>query len=90
MTAAEIANGIQHRIDQMPRVHGFILLPRDWCEVAVAALRRVPTEHKPLDHYFTPDPTKRFCVICGDNDLGSVWGIHRFQVQPSAAESERQ
>jgi hypothetical protein len=33
-------------------------------------------------HYFTPDPTKRFCVICGDNDLGSVWGIHRFQIQP--------
>lgn len=33
-------------------------------------------------HYFTPDPTKRFCVICGDNPLGSVWGIHRFQIQP--------
>ncbi len=36
-----------------------------------------------LTHYFTPDPTKRFCTVCGDNDLGSVWGIHRFQVQPS-------
>lgn len=35
-----------------------------------------------LDHYFTPDPTKRFCTVCGDNDLGSVWGIHRFQIQP--------
>jgi hypothetical protein len=34
-------------------------------------------------HYFTHDPTKRFCVICGDNDIGSVWGIHRFQIQPS-------
>jgi hypothetical protein len=37
---------------------------------------------KPLDHYWTPDPTKRFCVICGDNGLGSVWGVHRFQIQP--------
>lgn len=35
-----------------------------------------------LDHYFTPDPTKRFCVLCGDNDGGSVWGFHRFQIQP--------
>ena len=30
-------------------------------------------------HRWTPDPTKRFCVICGDNDLGSVWGLHRFE-----------
>ena len=41
---------------------------------------RAPTTTEP--HYFTPDPTKRFCTICGDNDLGSVWGIHRFQIQP--------
>jgi hypothetical protein len=40
-----------------------------------------PRESKP-PHYFTPDPTKRFCVICGDNDLGSAWGIHRFQIKP--------
>jgi hypothetical protein len=33
-------------------------------------------------HYWTPDPTKRFCVVCGDNALGSVWGVHRFQIQP--------
>jgi hypothetical protein len=37
-------------------------------------------------HYFTPDPTGRFCVICGDNDLGSVWGVHRFQIQPGDPE----
>ena len=41
-----------------------------------------PAPTPPLDHYFTPDATKRFCTICGDNALGSVWGIHRFQIQP--------
>lgn len=43
-------------------------------------------EPKPIDHFFTPDPTKRFCTICGDNDLGSVWGVHRFQIQPRDAD----
>jgi hypothetical protein len=43
---------------------------------------RAKDEPKTLHHFFTPDPTKRFCIICGDNDLGSVWGIHRFQIQP--------
>ena len=38
---------------------------------------------KALDHYWTPDPTNRFCVKCGDNPLGGVWGVHRFQIQPS-------
>ncbi len=37
-----------------------------------------------LAHYWTPDPTNRFCVKCGDNAIGSVWGVHRFQVQPGA------
>jgi hypothetical protein len=41
-----------------------------------------PQKPQPLDHYWTPDPTKRFCVICGDNGLGSPWGVHRFQIQP--------
>lgn len=26
----------------------------------------LPREGQPLDHYFTADPTKRFCTICGD------------------------
>jgi len=44
----------------------------------LAAYRESPT----TVHYWTPDQTNRFCVICGDNGLGSVWGIHRFQIQP--------
>lgn len=49
---------------------------------AIAALEALTPKPEPPAHYFTPDPTKRFCVICGDNGLGSVWGIHRFQIQP--------
>lgn len=52
--------------------------------LCICAFRRLAEESEAGEaaHYFTPDPTKRFCVICGDNDIGSVWGIHRFQIQP--------
>lgn len=40
-------------------------------------------DKKVVHHYWTPDPTNRFCVKCGDNPLGSIWGVHRFQIQPS-------
>lgn len=49
---------------------------------AVAALRDPAPAPGWQPHYWTPDPTNRFCVICGDNGLGSVWGVHRFQIQP--------
>jgi hypothetical protein len=53
------------------------------CSCGLDALLSVaPSPPEPVAHYWTPDPTKRFCVICGDNGIGSVWGIHRFQIQP--------
>lgn len=45
--------------------------------------RLTPKPPKPIDHYWTPDPTNRFCVRCGDNGFGSPWGAHRFQIQPN-------
>jgi hypothetical protein len=55
----------------------------DLIDAVQVETRNAPPPPLPrLDHYWTPDPTKRFCVICGDNGLGSVWGVHRFQIQP--------
>ena len=58
-------------------------------DALIAAVRAetAPRRPQPTTHYFTPDPTKRFCVVCGDNGLGSVWGIHRFQIQPDTKSS---
>ena len=54
------------------------------CTFARVILKQHIEDSKPkaIDHFWTPDPTKRFCMKCGDNDLGSVWGAHRFQIQP--------
>lgn len=59
--------------ETLPRPNtGIPRIPNVWENAAAVA----------APHFWTPDPTKRFCTVCGDNDLGSVWGIHRFQIQP--------